>query len=75
LSRPPKAIDLARRWTNRALEAYPRPIRAYARLSLQFIAAIVVLLVGLLIVAGLVSSLEWLMGPPSMALTLWKSWP
>jgi len=40
-------------------------MRAYVRLSLQLIAAIVLLSAGLLIVAGLVSFIEWLMGPPS----------
>jgi hypothetical protein len=60
---------LARRWTNRFFDVYPPPIRRYARLSLQFIAAIVILLVGVLIVAGLVSFLEWLIGPPTFTLT------
>jgi hypothetical protein len=46
------------------LDVYPRPMRAYVRLSLQLIAAIVLLSAGLLIVAGLVSFIEWLMGPP-----------
>ena len=49
-----------RRWTNRFLDAYPRPIRPYARLSLQLIAAMVVLIAGLLLVAGFVSLMEWL---------------
>jgi hypothetical protein len=39
-------------------------MRAYVRLSLQLIAAIVLLSAGLLIVAGLVTFIEWLMGPP-----------
>ena len=63
-SAPPTAIELARRWTNRMLDVYPRPMRAYVRLSLQLIAAIVLLSAGLLIVAGLVTFIEWLMGPP-----------
>lgn len=50
-------------------DVYPRAIRPYARLSLQFIAAIVILLVGVLIVAGLVSFLEWLIGPPTFTMT------
>lgn len=63
-SRPPTAIELARRWTNRLLAVYPRPIRGYTRLSLQFILAIALLAVGLLLVTGLVSFIEWLIGPP-----------
>ena len=45
-------------------DVYPGPMRAYVRLSLQLIAAIAILAVGLLIVAGVVSFIEWLMGPP-----------
>ena len=66
----PTAIELARGWTNRVLDLYPRPIRPYVRLSLQLSAAIVVLMVGLLIVAGLVNFLEWLIGPPSVTFVL-----
>jgi hypothetical protein len=45
---------------------YPHPIRGYLRLGLQLIAAFVLLAGGLVIVAGLVSVIEWLIGPPSM---------
>jgi hypothetical protein len=63
-STPPSAIELARRWMNRTLDVYPGPMTAYVRLSLQLIAAIALLAIGLLIVAALVSFIEWLMGPP-----------
>jgi hypothetical protein len=63
-SEHPTEFELARRWTNRLLDMYPQPIRGYLRLSLQLIAAFVLLAGGLLIVAGLVSFIEWLMGPP-----------
>jgi hypothetical protein len=39
---------------------YPQPVRAYVRLSAQFIAVICVLLAGLVIVAVLVHFVDWL---------------
>ncbi|HLQ16807.1 MAG TPA: hypothetical protein VK256_13245 [Candidatus Eisenbacteria bacterium] len=52
------------------MAVYPRPIRGYARLSLQLILAIALLAVGLLLVTGLVSFIEWLIGPPVFLPTL-----
>jgi hypothetical protein len=54
-------MEWVRGWTNRLLDAYPRPLRPYVRLTLQLVAA-------LLIVAGLVSLVGWLIGPPSVML-------
>ncbi len=67
-SSPPTPMEVARRWTNRVLDAYPRPLRPYVRLSLQLFAAMLILFAGLLIVAALVSLVEWLLGPPSVLL-------
>ena len=61
-------MEWVRGLTNRALDAYPRPIRPYVRLSLQLVVAVIILFAGLLIVAGLVSLIEWLIGPPSVVL-------
>jgi hypothetical protein len=41
-------------------------MRVYVRLTLQLFAAFVLLAVGLVIVAGAVSFIEWLIGPPSI---------
>lgn len=54
------AIEIARRWTIRFVEAYPRPIRPYVRLTLLFIGAMALLFAGLLVVAGIVSFVDWL---------------
>jgi hypothetical protein len=49
---------MLKRSMDRVLEVYPRPIRGYARLTAQMIAATVLILAGLLIVAGLVYLIE-----------------
>ena len=55
------------RWANRLWLVYPQPVRAYVRLSAQFIAVICVLLAGLVIVAVLVHFVDWLI-PESVTL-------
>ncbi len=57
-------MEMVRRWTDRLLDAYPSPIRPYVRLSLQLIAAMVILFAGLLVVVDLVRLAESLIGPP-----------
>jgi hypothetical protein len=61
-------MERVRGWTNRLLDAYPRPINPYVRLWLQLFVAIAIILAVLLIVAGLVRLIEWLIGPPSIML-------
>jgi len=61
-------MEWVRGMTNHVFDAYPRPIRPYVRLSLQLVAAMIILIAVLLIVAGLVSLTEWLIGPPSVML-------
>lgn len=61
-------MERVRGWTNRLLDVYPRPINPYLRLSLQLFVAIVVILAALLMVAGLVRLIEWLMGPATVIL-------
>jgi hypothetical protein len=51
---------------DRVLEVYPRPIRGYARLTAQMIAAMVLLLASLMIVGGLVYLID-LLSPMSFA--------
>jgi hypothetical protein len=61
------SLEMLKRLTDRVLEVYPRPIRGYARLSAQMIAATVLLLAGLMIVAGLVYLIDSL-SPMTFAL-------
>lgn len=61
-------MERVRGWTNRLLDTYPRPIRPYVRLTLQLIAAMVILFAILLLVASLVSLIEWMIGPPRVML-------
>ena len=61
-------MEWVRGLTNRVFDAYPRPIKPYVRLSLQLVVAMAILFAVLLIVAGLVSLIEWLIGPTSVNL-------
>jgi hypothetical protein len=61
-------MERVRGWTNRLLDAYPRPIDPYVRLWLQLFVALAIILAALLIAAGLVRLIEWLVGPPSITL-------
>ncbi len=69
-SRSATATELVRGWTNRVSDASPRPIRAYVRIVIPLVAAMVVLVLGLVIVAAAVVLLEWLIGPPTVTLVL-----
>jgi hypothetical protein len=68
--RSPTATELVRGWIYHVSDASPRPIRTYVRIVLPLVAAMVVLLLGLLIVAAVVVLLEWLIWPPSITLVL-----
>lgn len=61
-------MEWVRGLTDRVFDAYPRPIRPYVRLGLQLVVAMIIVFVILLLVSGLVSLIEWLIGPPSLIL-------
>jgi hypothetical protein len=61
-------MERVRGWTNHLLDAYPRPIRPYVRLTLQVVVAMVILFAIFLLVASLVSLIEWMIGPPRVML-------
>jgi hypothetical protein len=58
VSRRPSAFELLSRSIDRLLDLYPRPIRGYLRLAFQLVAAVVLLLAGVLLVAGLVHLID-----------------